>query len=176
MKTFGRVSHVLLTSNNWLRHLATFNYMVLPSTAVPRLPWRWGSTISLPRLTSNITVPSFFCYGNMFLRGLLVFWKIKFVKSKFHQSYLLIPSPVPTVTRCIMKGNNAFWLGFNNYMCLNVWKYVGEGVIENNSVLEFWLWGLICKFQLICVVLADVLCRVIYISIIIYQFLMVWMW
>ena len=50
-------------------------------------------------------------------------------------------------------------------MCLNVWKRVGVGIIQNGSVLRFWLWDLVCKFQSTCVVITDFLCWEFYISI-----------
>ena len=79
----------ITASNHWRRDLAAFDNMVL-SSSVSRLPWRRDGTISLPRLASNITVPSF-GYNNMFLfrhQSCLVFWKIKFFESKCHQCYL----------------------------------------------------------------------------------------
>ena len=84
---------VLFTaSNNWRRDLAALDDMVLSSSSVSRLPWRRDGSISLPRLASNITVPTF-CYNNMFLFShqiCLVFWKIRFFESKCHQCYLYL--------------------------------------------------------------------------------------
>ena len=68
------------------------------------------------------------------------------------------------VLKLLMKANNGFWQGF---MCLNVWKCVGVGIIKNGFVLGFWLWDLICKFQTTFVAIADFLWEI-YISIFIY--------
>ena len=62
------------------------------------------------------------------------------------------------VLKLLMKANNGFWQGFINDMCLNVWKCVGVGIIKNRSVLGFWLWDFICKFQSTFVVITDFLC------------------
>ena len=62
-------------SNYWGRDQATFNSMVLSSSAESRLPWRRDGTISLSRLASDITAP-IFSYDNMFLfshKGFLYF-------------------------------------------------------------------------------------------------------
>ena len=70
--------------------------------------------------------------------------------------------------------NNGFQLRFFNGMCLNVWKCVGVGIIEDGSVLWFSLWDLIRKFQSTVVVITDFLYWEIYISIFIYQCLIIW--
>ena len=59
-------------------------------------------------------------------------------------------------------------------MCLNVWKCVGVGIIEDGSVLWFSLWDLISTFESTVVVITDFLYWEIYISIFIYQFLITW--
>ena len=57
------------------RDQAAVDSMVLPSSAVSRLPWRRDGTISLSRLASDITAP-IFSDNNMFLfshKGFLYF-------------------------------------------------------------------------------------------------------
>ena len=160
-------------SNNWRRDLAAFDNIVLSSSAVSRLRWRRDGTISLSRLASNITVYTF-CYNNMFLfshQSCLAFWKIKFVELKCHQCYLYLCLCISSET--FHEGKWWFRLRFINDMCLSAWKCVGVGIIVNGSVLGFWLWDLICKFQSTCVLITDLLSWVIYISIFIYQFLII---
>ena len=87
-------------------------------------------------------------------------------------TYIIVCAGVPKLP--LKRNNNGFRLRFINVMCLNVWKCVGVGIIKNGSVLGFWLWELICKFQLTFVVITDFLCWEIYISIFIYQYLIIW--
>ena len=87
-------------------------------------------------------------------------------------TYISVCAEVPQLP---LKGNdNGFWLRFINDMCFNVWKCVGVGIIETGSVLGFWLWDLMCKFQLTFVAITDFLCWEICISIFIYIFLIIW--
>ena len=75
----------------------------------------------------------------------------------------------------LLEGNdNWFLLRFINGMCLNVWKCVGVGIIEDGSVLGFLIWDLISKFQSTVVVITDFLYWEIHISIFTYQFLIIW--
>ena len=133
------------------------------------LPWRRDGTISLSRLASNTTGPTFAkitCFIQSPTCSCIL--KTKFVESKCDQCYLYFCTEVPKLP---LKGNiNEFQSRVINDMCSNVWKCVGVGIINNDSVLGFWLWDLICKFQSTFVVITDFLSWEIYISIFIYQF------
>ena len=134
---------VLFTASNYCRRdQAAFDNMVLSSAAESRLPWRIDGTIYLSRLASNIRAPIFpiiTCFYSI-TKSVLVFWKIKFIESKYHQCYLY---PCEEVLKLPLKE-------MIMDMCLNIWKCVDVGIIENGSVLGFlfWTWYVNCKPQL----------------------------
>ena len=122
-------------SNYWRRCQTTFDNMVLSSAAESRLPRRRDGTISLSRLASDITA-HIFSYNNMFLfshKSVLVFFK--FVESKCHQCYLYLCAEVLKLPlqEIIMDSDWDI-----NDLCLNIWKCVDVGIIENGSILGFW--------------------------------------
>ena len=134
---------VFFTASNYCRRdQAAFGNMVLSSAAESRLPWRRDRTIYLSRQASSITAPTF-SYNNMFLfnhKSVLVFWKIKFIEPKYHQCYLY---PCAEFLKLPLKE-------MIMDMCLNIWKCVDVGIIENGSVLGFWFgtWYVNSKPQL----------------------------
>ena len=112
----------------------------------------------LSRLASNITVPIYFAVIRRFYlvtKVFLYFGKNSLFSRNVNVTHFFVCSEV---LQLLMKVYNGFWLWFINDMCLNEWKCVGVGIIKNGSVLGFWLWELICKFQSTFVVITDFLC------------------
>ena len=85
----------------------------------------------------------------------LYFGKNSLFSKNVNVTYIFVCAEV---LKLLMMANNWFWQGSINDMCLNVWKCVAVGIIKNGSVLGFWLWDLICKFQSTFVVITDFLC------------------
>ena len=161
---------VLFTASNyWQRDLSAFDNMVLSAAAPSRLPWRRDSTISLPRLASNITVPTF-SYNIMFLlshKSVLLFWKIK---SRYHQCYLFLRAEVPKLSlkEIIMDSN---W--DSSMACVQMCENMLV-LASLNMAVSWDFYFDTCKFQSTVVVTTDFLYWEIYICIFIYQFLIIW--
>ena len=168
-------THVLVlftASNYWRRDLSAFDNMVLSAAAASRLPWRDG-TISLSRLASNITVPTF-SYNNVFIQSQKCSCILE-NKVCWAGISSMLPICLCRSSEASLEGNNnGFQLRFINGMCLNVWKCVGVSIIEDGSVLWISLWDLISKFLSTVVVITDFLYWKICISIFIYQLLIIW--
>ena len=157
-------------SNYWRRDQAAFDNMVLSSAAESRLPWRRGGTISLSRLASDITAPIFpiiTCFIQS--QKCSCIFKVRWVE----MSSMLPISLCRSSETSLAGNNNGFllrqkWHVFK-YMemcwCRHHWEWQHPGIL---------IWDLICIFQSTVVVITDFLCREIYISIFLYQFVIIW--
>ena len=92
-------------------------------------------------------------------KSVLIFGKIKFTESKCFQCYLY------HIYGCRLQFINDVFKCMIMCWCRHHWDWQCPGILIRD---------LICKFQLTFVVTTDFLCREIYISIFIYQFLIIW--